>query len=601
MDGIDTGTQFNFEYAPGTTLEQMIGFEMAGQFWSEYLADNVTLNIFVEMTDTLPENVVGGALPGLMANQTFTDYKTQIAADADPLSATDQGVVSGLNRYGRNSYSVLMNDYKAVSGNTEVKMTRANAKALGLTVDDPLTGGLEGLDSYILMSDLSNLTANQDNDNSNDIKWHYGFDSNNVPNKKLDFLSVALHEVGHALGFVSGIDDGDWLTTMNGYRSMGDEYEGSSGNNAKLTNATPVDMLRFSNQIGEWRDEAEISEYAVDMSFGGNPFFSVNGGRSATAYFATGEETNKGGDGNQASHWKKNDANPLGIMDPVLSTGMRREISDLDQTLFDAIGWNLRTVVTDLTTIETEAKEVLVDKINRKKDEMKANPNDQETLDWQEKHQEESAQLLDTNNDVTVTVEWLETYIEAAVDMLNPSYKDKDNNGIDDRGEKLNEMITGSNTYEWGWSGYWWGWSGYWWGWSGYWQNANANNDSQNGFWQHFSWQTIDVSNSSGSTTETSEPDIAYIFDNTNPGNRTRDNNPFNRQQHQNLSKYEQDDSLVSKPQEQNTEYYGLNLGDRDEPTDKEEVRLDPLSGDLIAEPLVVDLVEEELLVIPIK
>ena len=596
MDGIDTGTQFNFEYAPGTTLEQMIGFEMAGQFWSEYLADHVSINLFVEMTDTLPENVVGGALPGLMANQTFTDYRTQIAADADPHSATDQGVVSGLNRYGRNSYSVLMNDYKAASGNSEVKMTRANAKALGFTVDDPLTGGLEGLDSYILMSDLSNLTANQDSNNNNDISWHYGFDNNNVPNKKLDFLSVALHEVGHALGFVSGIDDGDWLTTMDGYRSMGDEYEGSSGNDAKLTNATPVDMLRFSNQIGEWRDEAEISEYAVDMSFGGNPFFSINGGGSAMAYFATGEETNKGGDGNQASHWKKNDATPLGIMDPVLSTGMRREISNLDTTLFDAIGWNLRTGSNDLAALETEAKEVLVDKINRKKDEMKADLNDRETLDWQEKHQEESAQLLDTNNNVTVTVEWLETNIEAAVDMLNPSYKDKDNNGLDDRGEKLNEMITGSNTYEWGWKGYWWGWKGYWWGWKGYWQNANANNNSQNGFWQHFSWQTIDDSNSSGSITETSEPDIAYIFDNTNSGNRARDYNPFNRQQNKNLSKYEENDSLLSKSEEQNTAGYKIDLGDREEQTDREENRQDLLSGDLVADLQEQFLLEDDLI-----
>lgn len=32
MDGIDTGTQFNFTYAPGVSLDQMMGFEMAGEF-----------------------------------------------------------------------------------------------------------------------------------------------------------------------------------------------------------------------------------------------------------------------------------------------------------------------------------------------------------------------------------------------------------------------------------------------------------------------------------------------------------------------------------------------------------------------------------------
>ncbi len=68
MENLDTGTQFNFTYAPGTSLEQMIGFEMAGEFWSQQLADNVSINIFVEMTDYLPENVIGGALPGIEDN-----------------------------------------------------------------------------------------------------------------------------------------------------------------------------------------------------------------------------------------------------------------------------------------------------------------------------------------------------------------------------------------------------------------------------------------------------------------------------------------------------------------------------------------------------
>ena len=38
---------FNFTYAPGTSFEQMLNFEMAGKIWSDYLADDVTINIFV--------------------------------------------------------------------------------------------------------------------------------------------------------------------------------------------------------------------------------------------------------------------------------------------------------------------------------------------------------------------------------------------------------------------------------------------------------------------------------------------------------------------------------------------------------------------------
>ena len=39
-------TEFNFTYAPGTSLEKMLAFEMAGQIWSDHLADDATINIF---------------------------------------------------------------------------------------------------------------------------------------------------------------------------------------------------------------------------------------------------------------------------------------------------------------------------------------------------------------------------------------------------------------------------------------------------------------------------------------------------------------------------------------------------------------------------
>lgn len=56
---------FRFTYGPNTSLEQMVGFEIAGGIWSSYLKDDVTLNLYVETTNLLPSGTVGGALPGL--------------------------------------------------------------------------------------------------------------------------------------------------------------------------------------------------------------------------------------------------------------------------------------------------------------------------------------------------------------------------------------------------------------------------------------------------------------------------------------------------------------------------------------------------------
>ena len=76
--------------------------------------------------------------------------------------------------------------------------------------------------------------------------------------------------------------------------------------------------------------------------------------------------------------------------------------------------------------------------------------------------------------------------VREVAELLTPDYLDQDNNGYDDRGEQLHEMVVNSGEV------YNWGWSGFWWGWSGFWQSADDLNED--GFWQNFSFQTIEVS-----------------------------------------------------------------------------------------------------------
>ena len=123
----------------------MIGFEMAGQFWASYLADDVTLNIMVEMTDHLPENVIGGALPGIRANQSYETFRQQLADDIT--SVADQSIFDH-QQDDPDKFTVLIDGNK-VDNNHYLKMTRANAKALGM-----LDSQKQGLDGYILMRNL---------------------------------------------------------------------------------------------------------------------------------------------------------------------------------------------------------------------------------------------------------------------------------------------------------------------------------------------------------------------------------------------------------------------------------------------------------------
>lgn len=116
--------QFNFSYAQGTTLKQMIGFEMAGGIWNANLADPVSVNIYVEMTNDLPTNVIGGALPGISAKQAYDTWRTSTIADRK--SADDTSVTNNLQD-DKDKFTSLVDGYK-VDNNSFLNMTRANAK-----------------------------------------------------------------------------------------------------------------------------------------------------------------------------------------------------------------------------------------------------------------------------------------------------------------------------------------------------------------------------------------------------------------------------------------------------------------------------------------
>lgn len=330
MNDIQTSADFNFSYAPGVTYEQTLGFEMAGEFWSQYLTDNVSVNIHVEISDRLPENVMGGAIPAIESNVLYKDYrhnlKRDVVSDIDrsvrrnQQDETDKFTAFFTSQYENDGYKVDNNEY--------MQMTRSNAKALDLI--DPVSNDLDG---YVVMRDLDGF-----GDGSlNDVSWSYDYLGDTVASDSLDFLSVAIHEVGHILGFISGVDQSGWLAERNNLNegNEDDYYSDLVGN---LNNATPLDMIRFSDASYQASGDGENW---IDMSVGGNPYLSFTGsGGEAVAYFSTGSNTSLGGDGYQASHWKQQ-ANAVGIMDPVIAKGQKRETSELDLQSFDAIGWDV--------------------------------------------------------------------------------------------------------------------------------------------------------------------------------------------------------------------------------------------------------------------
>ncbi|MEM8806617.1 MAG: NF038122 family metalloprotease, partial [Cyanobacteria bacterium P01_G01_bin.38] len=291
--------QFNFTYDPGVSLEQRVGFELAAAIWSTYLTDDVTINLQISAVTNLDNGqAVGGAIP-IFHEQNYGVFQAYVAQDG---TSEEDNQANQLLQDG-NTVDVMI-DGELVDGNTEIMLTSAQAKALGMTdalvLEDGSTWDRDlvdpnALDGYILIN--------------NSYDWSYDFiRESDAPAGTLDFLTMALHEIGHALGFVSGLD------------GLLDVFELHSGE-TRVDGFTALDMFRhtFDSQAIDNPDGN-----VADLTLGANAHFSLDG-ETALATFSTGQDTTAGGDGYQASHWERFQQ-AVGIMDPTLGYQERTDI-----------------------------------------------------------------------------------------------------------------------------------------------------------------------------------------------------------------------------------------------------------------------------------
>lgn len=309
---------FQFDFLPGTSLQAQQGFQAAAARWSALLQDNVTVRLTVG-TGALDPGVIGQT--GSAAN--LYDYAgVRSALLADATSAADRSAANSLapdavrmlinrtadNPNGAGSATPYL-DANFGPNNTSIYLHDAQARALGYSpAPQTLAGCLSTCDGYIEFS------------NSLPFDYHPG---NGIQAGSLDFVGVATHEIGHALGYTSGVDVLDYYAApANGGPYYADEF----------TFVTALDLFRYS--------AASASQGAIDWSADNrDKYFSIDGGASAGPLFATGVYD---GDGSQASHWKDNLG--IGLMDPTAAYGELLGITEADRMAFDVIGWNLAPV-----------------------------------------------------------------------------------------------------------------------------------------------------------------------------------------------------------------------------------------------------------------
>lgn len=296
--------QFN-EIAPLTTAQRN-AFESAATAWESTYADPITVTLNIGF-DNLGPGILGSTLT-TRTTHSYSNVRSALIADASTFfSSVERNVMMNLPSSG---FGMPIQDINGSRNANSVTMSTANAKALNLgTGPDPLYGTppAMGADGQVL---FANAFAGSFDYNPN----------NGTPASRTDFVSVAKHEIGHALGFFSMTDIQD-NPLNNGLSLQPNTLDFWRFNNTGGTHGISSEDRRVTSGAAEYfdtvRNNRQFSRGTFDPA--ADPACSTSSGRC------------------QASHWRDDLGN---LMDPTVAQGVQVGIKSDDVHALNYIGYD---------------------------------------------------------------------------------------------------------------------------------------------------------------------------------------------------------------------------------------------------------------------
>jgi len=292
--------------------DALSAFNRAADEWSSHITSAFPVNVIIEadMINLGFVNVIGQtSFTGTSAslNQPYDLVRNAMAARA---GRPGNSVLASLPTQAQVSAHVpasFVSNSQPVNftfDSQHIGILRANQKALGiLGPSDPTYNSPDGKIEFNTL-------------------FNFDYRGNVVDPSKMDFQTVAAHEIGHLLGFTSDVDDFDF--NVSSAASLTDDL-------------TTLDMFRFN--ANELPTAANFTTALRELRPGQSAFTYDLTNKYA---MSTGALT---GDGHQASHWQ-DDQDPtgsgqlIGIMDPTLSFGTIETVQDSDLRAMELIGYD---------------------------------------------------------------------------------------------------------------------------------------------------------------------------------------------------------------------------------------------------------------------
>ena len=288
---------------PGATLaanaDALAAFNRAADRWGAIFSDPITVYIDADLVNLGSTSIIGQT-GSVLLQADYTTIRDQMVADA--ADEEDDAIVAKLPTISEVS-AFVPGGFRLVDA---MVATKANLKAMGFEDLDAIFGDTDATIEFNSMFPF-------DYDNSDGV----------APGL-IDFETVATHEIGHALGFTSFVDQIDLLEALG--RTGAVAFE-------------PLDLFRFSTIPGLYPTNGTEFTNTPRLLLPG--YSAMFDDVAHTWELSTGQFT---GDGRQASHWKDNNLSGrlIGIMDPTLARQQIFPLTDADIRALDVIGWDAR-------------------------------------------------------------------------------------------------------------------------------------------------------------------------------------------------------------------------------------------------------------------